>query len=64
MDILTIKIIAGKWFVNDKPLSELTPNEKQLLDHFFLNLKNSLEKSNRKIKNLKVHNHKFKNQAR
>lgn len=61
MDILIIKIIAGKWFVNEKPLSELTPNEKHLLDHFFLNLKNSLEKSNRRLKNLKAHNYKFKN---
>jgi hypothetical protein len=31
---LTIEIINGKWHVNNKLLSELTPNEKNALDQF------------------------------
>jgi hypothetical protein len=31
---LTIEIINGKWHVNNKLLSELSPNEKNALDQF------------------------------
>jgi hypothetical protein len=31
---LTIEVINGKWTVNGKILSELTPNEKNALDQF------------------------------
>lgn len=62
MKELIIKLEHGKWFVNGKPLIELTPNEKQSLDHFFSDLKNSLEKANKRIKRnyLKKHNYQFK----
>jgi hypothetical protein len=31
---LTIEVIDGRWQVNGKILSELTPNEKNALDQF------------------------------
>jgi hypothetical protein len=31
---LTIEVINGRWMVNGKLLSELTPNEKNALDQF------------------------------
>lgn len=59
MDVLIIKLVDGKWFLNEKSFKELNPNEQQCLDNFFSNLKNGLEKANRSIKNLKSHNYKF-----
>jgi hypothetical protein len=37
---MEIKLINEVWFVNGKPLNELTPNEMILLDQFFENYKN------------------------
>jgi hypothetical protein len=59
MEGMTIKLEDGKWFLNDKPFEDLSPNERQCMDNFFSNLKNSLEKANERLKNLKSHNHKF-----
>lgn len=61
MESQIIKLSNGKWFLNDRPFNELNPNEQQCLDNFFSNLKNRFEKVNISIKNLKSHNHKFKN---
>ena len=61
MDSMTIKLIDGKWFLNNKAFEELTPNEQQCLDNFFSNIKNGLVKANNRLKNLKSNNYKFKN---
>ena len=37
---MEIKLINEVWFVNGKPLNELTPNEKILMDRLFENYKN------------------------
>lgn len=60
MKELIIKLEHGKWFLNNKSLEELTPNEQQCLDNFFSNLKNGLEIANARLKNLKSNNYKFK----
>lgn len=60
MESMTIKLIDGKWFLNNKPFEELTPNEQQCLDNFFSNIKNGLVKANNRLKNLKSNNYKFK----
>ena len=59
MDSMTIQLIDGKWFLNNKPFAELTPNEQQCLDNFFSNIKHGLEKVNTSLKNLKSHNYTF-----
>lgn len=62
MQGMNIKLEDGKWFLNNKPFDELTPNEQQCLDNFFSNIKNGLEQVNTRLKNLKLksNNYKFK----
>jgi len=60
MDSMTIKLIDGKWFLNNKPFEELSPNEQKCMDNFFSNIKNGLVKANNRLKNLKSNNYKFK----
>ncbi len=60
MDSMTIKLIDGKWFLNNKSFEELSPNEIQCMDNFFSNIKNGLVEANNKLKNLKSNNYKFK----
>jgi hypothetical protein len=38
---MEIKLINGFWLVNGKRFSELTPNEKVILDQFFEDFKNN-----------------------
>jgi hypothetical protein len=40
---MEIKLINEVWFVNNKPLTDLTSNEILLLDQFFEEMKNSLK---------------------
>ena len=40
---MEIKLINEVWFVNGKPLTDLTQNEIILLDQFFEKYKNSLK---------------------
>ena len=40
---MEIRLLAGRWLVNGKRFSELTPNEKIILDQFFEELKNYLK---------------------
>lgn len=37
---MKVELINGKWHVNGKLYSELTPNEMLILDNFFENYKN------------------------
>lgn len=62
---LEIKIQDGRWLVNDKPINDLTPNERNALDHHLEGFKNCLETANQKLTSLKKsglksNNHKFK----
>jgi hypothetical protein len=38
---MKIELIAGRWLINGKRFSELTPNEKIILDQFFEDFKNN-----------------------
>lgn len=40
---MEIKLINGKWLLNNKPFAELTPSEKELLNQFFKILKEQYE---------------------
>jgi hypothetical protein len=41
---MEIKLINNKWCVNRKTFSELTPAERELLNQFFIEAKQELEK--------------------
>lgn len=63
--VLEIKIEEGRWLVNDKPINELSPNERNALDSHLEDFKNCMETANQKLTSLKrsglkSNNHKFK----
>ena len=41
---MEIKLINGKWLLNNKPFTELTPAERELLNQFLIEAKEEFEK--------------------